>query len=186
MLGGQHRSDEATQSRASRANTRTLGLILSESSARVCPEQANTQRKKPLQRPTSLEKPDESGPSPVDKVFSTHMVAHFRATRELLQMTCYVSTSEPAVRTYTHQKVQDYEYIYPPNTAHSKNIMASWNLQCPNCYKLFHYSDIEDSLINMLFAEAKPGFPEGGAELKCPNCGFKSIYQRNQLFYRKV
>jgi DNA-directed RNA polymerase subunit RPC12/RpoP len=61
--------------------------------------------------------------------------------------------------------------------------MASWNLECSSCHKLFRHSEIEDTLINRYLPE-KPSFPEGSTELRCPHCGYKAIYQRHQLRYR--
>jgi hypothetical protein len=43
---------------------------------------------------------------------------------------------------------------------------------------------IEDTWKATFFEVAKPDFPEGGAELECPNCGNKDTYQRTELIYR--
>jgi hypothetical protein len=41
----------------------------------------------------------------------------------------------------------------------------------------------ESNAINF-FEPSKPEFPNGGAELECPNCGHKDTYQRHELAYQ--
>jgi hypothetical protein len=62
--------------------------------------------------------------------------------------------------------------------------MARWTLRCDNCNFEFTHSMIEDSGVANFFQPTKPEFPEGGAELECPNCGSKDTYQRHELAYQ--
>jgi len=60
--------------------------------------------------------------------------------------------------------------------------MAAWQLTCANCDQKLTKFDIEDTLERYFFPE-RPDFPEGGKEFECPNCGYKSRYQRTDLAY---
>jgi len=62
--------------------------------------------------------------------------------------------------------------------------MARWTLRCDNCSFEFTHSMIEDSGVANFFHPPKPEFPDGGAELECPNCGSKDTYQRHELAYQ--
>src|SRR6266850_763669 len=64
------------------------------------------------------------------------------------------------------------------------SVMASWVLRCPKCSATFFHSEIKSTLAN-LFIPKKPKFPEGGQTLPCGNCGHTSIYQNNELIYRR-
>jgi len=61
--------------------------------------------------------------------------------------------------------------------------MASWVLNCAKCESKFAHSTIEDADLGSYFLPPKPQFPDGGAELECPNCGYKATYQRTDLKY---
>jgi len=61
--------------------------------------------------------------------------------------------------------------------------MARWTLRCDNCNFEFTHSMIGDSGVANFLEAPKPEFPEGGAELECPNCGRKDTYQRHELAY---
>jgi hypothetical protein len=62
--------------------------------------------------------------------------------------------------------------------------MASWMLRCVNCKALFVHSPIADVHISDYFLPAKPEFPAGGSESKCPICGHVGLYNFIDLTYR--
>jgi predicted nucleic-acid-binding Zn-ribbon protein len=62
--------------------------------------------------------------------------------------------------------------------------MPKWVLSCPKCKNEFERSQISGVGMSKLVPASKPEFSRGGNECVCPNCGYSSIYFRNDLFYR--
>jgi hypothetical protein len=62
--------------------------------------------------------------------------------------------------------------------------MASWGLHCVKCERSFAHAPIPDASIADYFLPIKPDFPDGGSEVKCPNCGHIALYQRSDLTYQ--
>jgi rubredoxin len=60
--------------------------------------------------------------------------------------------------------------------------MATWVLTCPICDLRLAQFAVEDTLVSFFFPK-KPDFPEGGKKFECPNCGYKSTYERTDLTY---
>jgi rubredoxin len=69
-------------------------------------------------------------------------------------------------------------------SANGIGIMARWTLPCENCNFEFTHSMIGKSGAANFLEPPKPEFPDGGAELECPNCGHKDTYQRIELAYQ--
>ena len=62
--------------------------------------------------------------------------------------------------------------------------MPSWILKCSNCQNDFVQAKIDDTRLIDFLNPLKPLFPHTGLEIECPHCGYKGIYQREQLMYQ--
>jgi hypothetical protein len=62
--------------------------------------------------------------------------------------------------------------------------MPSWMLLCSKCELKFKHSTITLQRMQDYFLPARPQFPVGGAELKCPNCGHVALYLCTDLTYK--
>jgi DNA-directed RNA polymerase subunit RPC12/RpoP len=62
--------------------------------------------------------------------------------------------------------------------------MALWVLACLNCKRDIEQAKINDRVLLDYLEPRKPIFPEEGLEVRCPNCGHRSVYRRNEMVYR--
>jgi hypothetical protein len=63
-------------------------------------------------------------------------------------------------------------------------MVANWVLDCVNCKMPFVHSPIDVREALDYFLPAKPEFPGGGSEFRCPQCGHVATYQRSDLSYQ--
>lgn len=63
-------------------------------------------------------------------------------------------------------------------------MVASWVLNCPLCNTEFTHSEIGSTLEDY-YLPLRPTFPSGGLSIECPNCKEASLFQQNELTYRR-
>jgi hypothetical protein len=76
--------------------------------------------------------------------------------------------------------------VWPPTdefaTLTLGEVMASWDLTCANCRKLFTHCEAGERTVDLHFAE-QPKFPTEGLECECPYCHVISLYHKFDLIY---
>lgn len=61
-----------------------------------------------------------------------------------------------------------------------------WTINCRNCKKAFHHSEIQTRNTMDYLLPMKPEFPADGQELECPHCKSKATYLQTDLWYEEA
>lgn len=63
--------------------------------------------------------------------------------------------------------------------------MSRWVLVCRVCDEEFTQAVVKETSLENLHLPLRPRFPKGGLMAKCPHCEVESVYQQQDLQYRK-